>query len=190
MSPSRPARPSTAAKASGAQPDQRIHLARWSCATGSNVQSRGVVVVESGDHRWEATAEGNGAVDALFGAVDRALAGVLSGHPRLLSYDVHAVAEGPDAEGRVTVRIAPPAGGTGARAEGTYEGTSQSANIIAASVEAYIEAINELLAEEHWAGATEAAGNRRRTRGEKHAQPKAEFDEDAARHDTSAWFER
>ena len=60
---------------------QRIHLARWSCTTGSNVQSRGVVVLESGDHRWEATAEGNGAVDALFGAVDAALAGVLTGHP-------------------------------------------------------------------------------------------------------------
>jgi len=40
---------------------QRIHLARWSCTTGSNIQSRGVVVLESGDHRWGATAEGNGA---------------------------------------------------------------------------------------------------------------------------------
>ena len=119
MSPRSPARQSTAAKASGTQPDQRIHLARWSCATGSNVQSRGVVVVESGDHRWEASAEGNGAVDALFGAVDRALAGVLSGHPRLLTYDVHAVAEGPDAEGRVTVRIAPPASADGESGGGT-----------------------------------------------------------------------
>ena len=76
---------------------QRIHLARWSCTTGSNVQSRGVVVLESGDHRWEAAAEGNGAVDALFGAVDTALAAVLTGHPRLIGYDVHALAEGPSA---------------------------------------------------------------------------------------------
>jgi hypothetical protein len=169
--------------------DQGIHLARWSCTTGSNVQSRGVVVVESGEHRWEATAEGNGAVDALFGAVDSALHEVLTGHPRLLSYEVKALAEGPDAEGSVTVRIAPPSAAGGARAEGEYTGTSQSANIIAASIEAYIEAINELLAEVHWAGAAEAAGSRRK-RGDKAAQPGAEFDEDAARHDTSAWFER
>jgi hypothetical protein len=87
------------------------------------------------------------------------------------------------------VRIAPPAGAEGARAEGTYEGTSQSPNIIAASVEAYIEAINELLAEEHWAGATDAAGNLRAAEPAA-AQVSAEFDEDAARHDTSAWFER
>ncbi|MFI5254994.1 MAG: alpha-isopropylmalate synthase regulatory domain-containing protein [Candidatus Limnocylindrales bacterium] len=170
--------------------DQRVRLARWSCTTGSNVQSRGVVIVESGQHRWEAAAEGNGAVDALFGAVDGALREVLTGHPRLLSYEVRAVAEGPDAEGTVAVRIAPPSGAEGARGKGIYSGTAQSANIIAASVEAYIEAINALLAESHWAGAAEAAGSRRTPRTEKAAQPSAEFDEEAARHDTSAWFER
>ncbi len=74
-----------------------LHLARWTVTSGSNANSRGAVVIASGDHQWEASAEGNGAVDALFRAVDRALAGVLTGHPRLLAYDVHAVAEGPDA---------------------------------------------------------------------------------------------
>src|ERR671925_589542 len=87
-----------------------LHLARWTVTSGSQVQSRGAVVIASGDHQWEASAEGNGAVDALYRAVDRALAGVLTGHPRLLAYDVHAVAEGPDAEGKVTVTIAPPTG--------------------------------------------------------------------------------
>ena len=80
-----------------------LHLARWTVTSGSNVNSRGAVVIAAGDHQWEAAAEGNGAVDALFRAVDRALADVLSGHPRLLGYDVHAVAEGPDAEGKVTL---------------------------------------------------------------------------------------
>ena len=61
-----------------------LHLARWTVTSGSNVNSRGAVVIASGDHQWEAAAEGNGAVDALFRAVDRALAEVLSGHPRLL----------------------------------------------------------------------------------------------------------
>src|SRR3954464_6548500 len=95
-----------------------LHLARWTVTSGSNANSRGAVVIASGDHQWEAAAEGNGAVDALFRAVDRALADVLTGHPRLLGYDVHAVAEGPDAEGKVTVTIAPPTGAEGARANG------------------------------------------------------------------------
>src|SRR5262249_38051729 len=70
-----------------------LHLARWTCASGSNSRSRGAVVVESGDHRWQASAEGNGPVDALFRAVDTALRDVLSGNPRLVAYDVHALNE-------------------------------------------------------------------------------------------------
>ncbi|HMJ80625.1 MAG TPA: alpha-isopropylmalate synthase regulatory domain-containing protein [Candidatus Dormibacteraeota bacterium] len=170
--------------------EQGIRLARWSVATGSNVQSRGVVIVESGDHQWEGTAEGNGAIDALLRAVDEALHDVLQGHPRLLAYDVHAVAEGPDAAGRVTVQLAPPGGATGRRARGVYEASTVSTNIVAASIEAYLEAINLLLAEAHWAGATSAAANRGKSRSAGHAQPAAEYDEAAAEHDTTAWFER
>jgi 2-isopropylmalate synthase len=167
-----------------------LHLARWTVTSGSNVNSRGAVVIASGDHQWEASAEGNGAVDALFRAVDRALAGVLTGHPRLIAYDVHAVAEGPDAEGRVTVTIAPPSEAAGARAEGRYTGETISTNIIAASIEAYISAINLLLAEEHWAGATEDAGNRKRARVAPHDAKarRAELDEEAGRIDTTEWF--
>lgn len=169
---------------------QTIRLARWSCTTGSNVQSRAVVIVESGEHQWEGTAEGNGAIHALLRAVDAALHEVLSGHPRLVAYDVRAIAEGADAEGRVHVRIAPPTGASGRRAHGSYRASSQGTNIVAASIEAYVDAINQLLAEEHWAGATDAAGNRRKSRAARHAQPRAEFDKAAEGHDTTAWFER
>ena len=141
------------------QLDEHLSLVRWSCQMGSSVQSRGAVVLESGDHRWQASAKGTGPVDALFRAVDSALHDVLTGHPRLLSYDVHAMGEGFDAEGRVTVTIAPPSDAPGARASGTYEGLATGTNIIAASVEAYIEAIEKMLGEEHWQGATDAAGN-------------------------------
>ena len=68
-----------------------LNLARWTVTSGSNVNSRGAVVIASGEHQWEASAEGNGAVDALFRAVDAALAGVLTGQPRLISYDVHLI---------------------------------------------------------------------------------------------------
>jgi 2-isopropylmalate synthase len=169
-----------------------LHLSRWTVTSGSQVQSRGAVVIASGEHQWEASAEGNGAVDALYRAVDRALAGVLTGHPRLLSYDVHAVAEGPDSEGVVTVKIAPPSGAEGRRGTGSYSGEARSENIIAASVDAYIDAINRLLAEAHWAGAADSAGNRKRAKAASAAAQgrRAELDPDEANHDTTAWFER
>jgi len=169
-----------------------LHLTRWTVTSGSQVQSRGAVVIASGDHQWEASAEGNGAVDALFRAVDKALAGVLTGHPRLVAYDVHAVSEGPDSEGVVTVEISPPSDAAGPRSSGRYRGETRSENIIAASVDAYIGAINGLLGEEHWQGAAESAGNRKRAQANDAAAAgrRAELDPDEAHHDTTAWFER
>ena len=166
---------------------QALHLARWTVTSGSNAQSRGAVVIASGEHQWEASAEGNGPIDALYRAVDRAIAEILTGHPRLLAYDIHALAEGPDAEGRVRVKIAPPGGAAGDRRAGEYVGTAQSTNIVAASIEAYVEALNEMLSESHWAGATETAGNRRRARPQ-HGR-RAEYDKQVAEQDTTRWFE-
>lgn len=182
----------TPASRRSTDPADTLHLARWTVTSGSNANSRGAVVIAAGDHQWEASAEGNGAVDALFRAIDKALAGVLTGHPRLLSYDVHAVAEGPDAEGRVTVTIAPPPDAEGARASGRYTGEVTSTNIIAASIEAYIDGINELLAEEHWSGATESAGNRKRARVTEPTarERRAQLDEEAGKIDTTDWFNR
>ncbi|NJD27721.1 MAG: hypothetical protein FIA92_05435 [Chloroflexi bacterium] len=150
--------------------ERTLQLTRWTVTSGSNVQSRGAVVIEAGDHHWRASAEGNGAVDALFKAVDAALADVIDGHPRLVGYDVHALAEGPEAEGLVIVAIEPPAGGEGPRSSGLYNGKARSTNIIAASIEAYIEALNAMLAEAHWAGAAESAGAGRRAAAEPHGR--------------------
>ena len=168
-----------------------LQLARWTATSGSNVRSRGAVVIGSGDHEWRASAEGNGAIDALFRAVDEALAGVLTGHPRLLAYDIHALGEGTDTIGVVTVRIAPPEIG-GERGSGEYAGEARGPNIIAASIEAYITALNLLLAEAHWSGATEAAGNRKGVAVSAGAarDQRADLDEDEVPRDTTAWFER
>jgi hypothetical protein len=174
----------------GTQEDS-LHLARWTATSGSNVRSRGAVVIASGDHEWRASAEGIGAIDALYRAVDQALAGVLTGHPRLLAYDIHALGEGTDTIGAVKVRIAPPDIG-GERGSGEYIGEARGPNIIAASIEAYITALNALLAESHWSGATEAAGNRRGVAVSAGAarEQRADLDEAEAPHDTTAWFER
>ena len=92
-------------RATGAVVMTAVHLERWTVTSGSNANSRAAVVIRGGSHDWKASAEGNGPVDALYRAVDRALADLLDGgHPQLLAYDVHALAEGPSAEGKVTVR--------------------------------------------------------------------------------------
>ena len=170
-------------------PSDALHLARWTVTSGSNTQSRGAVVIEAGDHHWQASAQGNGAVDALFGAVDKALAEILAGHPRLVGYDFRALGEGPDAACVVTVRIRPPASAEGGRAAGEFSGASESTNLIAASIEAYIEGINAMLDGAHWAGAAEsAAAGRRRSRPA--TGKRAEFDRTSARPDATSWFEQ
>jgi len=165
-----------------------LRLARWTVTSGSNVQSRGAVVIEAGDRHWQASATGNGAVDALYRAVDGALAEILAGHPRLVAYDVHAVAQGPDAEGEVRVTILPPESATGDRGSGRFDGRSTGTNIIAASIEAYIDAINGLLSEASWAAAPGAAGSRRPPGAPPH-EHRSELNQDAD-HDPTSWFDR
>lgn len=173
-----------------------LHLARWTVTSGSNARSRGAVIIDAGDHHWRASAEGNGAIDALYRAVDDALAEILEGHPRLLAYDIHALGEGTDTIGVVTVRIAPPLV-AGDRGLGEYSGEARGPNIIAASIEAYIVALNTLLAEAHWSGAPQAAARsgtlaRRKaavTVGDARGR-RAKLDEEAGEIDTVDWFNR
>ena len=171
-------------------PQDALHLTRWTVTSGSNAQSRGAVVIEAGDHHWQASSQGNGAIDALFGAVDKALAVVLAGHPRLVGFVVRSLEEGPGAEGLVSVTILPPAGAEGARGEGEYSGSSSSTNIIAAAIEAYVEALNKMLDEAHWAGAAEtAAAGRAPARPASHGR-RAEYDRSKAKPDTTTWFDQ
>lgn len=175
-----------------------VRLDRWTVTSGSNVNSRAAVVVRGADHDWKASAEGNGPVDALYRAVNRALADVLGGDtPQLLAYDVHAVEEGPAAQGRVTVMIAPPATAAGRRTAGRYTGEVTGTNTIAASVEAYLGALNEMLGSDAWSGVTEsaaevAAARRARRRGGEtpSREAVAEFDDEAEAIDTTEWFNR
>ncbi len=167
-----------------------LRLLRWTVTSGSSVNSRAAVVLRAAHHDWQASAEGNGAVDALLRAVNLALADVLDGEPVLLSYDVHALAEGPDAEGRVTVQIAPPRDAEGERADGRYRGEVASTNIVAASVEAYVVALDEMLGAGPWARAAEAASARRSNAGgEAEGTGEAEYLHGRTI-DTTAWFNR
>lgn len=166
-----------------------LRLVRWTSTSGSNMNSRAAVVIHGAGHDWRASAEGNGAVDALLRAVNLALADVLGEAPLLLAYDVHALSEGPSAEGRVNVRIAPPVSAKGERSDGRFSGEATSTNIVAASVEAYVAALNAMLGAGSWAGATEEAA---RLRGEAGTEPdaaEAEY-EHGTKIDTTSWFNR
>ena len=92
-----------------------------------------------------------------------------------------------DAEAEVRVKVSPPEEAGGRRAIGRYIGVARSTNIVAASIQAYCSALDQLLAEAAWAGATEAAGNRKRARSGK--ARRAELDESVAE-EPITWFER
>jgi hypothetical protein len=170
--------------------DAAIRLDRWTVTSGSNANSRAAVVIHAGDHDWKASAEGNGGVDALFKAVDRALAPILGGSPALLAYDVHALAEGPDAEGEVTIAIAPPASASGDRASGRFDGRVRSTNTIAASIEAYVDALNAMLRETAWADSVVTGAGRRPWRASDDVAAPTEYEADDSHIDATEWFNR
>src|SRR5690606_30896932 len=98
------------------------------------------------------SAVGTGPVDAAYKAVDAVIAADTQRPPaRLLEFVVHAVTEGIDAIGEVTVRIE--ATGSGLTMDAQSEVTSPRAfggygadtDIVVASVKAYLSALNKVL---------------------------------------------
>ena len=181
----------------GAAPEatasEGLRLLRWTMTTGSSGTARAAVVLAAGDHQWEAAAESAGAIGSLFEAVDTALAEVLGGRVRLVSFDVHAIGETAGADALVELAFEPPATATGERATGRHVGTARDVNLVAASAEAYLEALRALLADDAWAGATEAAGNARLAElraGAARAGGRAELDESQADDPGGSWFDR
>lgn len=122
---------------------QGLSIERWSATSGSDRGSRASLVLHGGGHRWRAHADGNGAVDALMRAVDDALAPLLGEGVALVSYDVHAQGPGHETKGSVTVSVR----ARGDESAPTYPGRFVSENILEASVGAYVDAVNALLAE-------------------------------------------
>jgi 2-isopropylmalate synthase len=104
---------------------------------------------------------GTGPVDAAYKAVDA----IINAPNDLLEFVIHAVTEGIDAIGEVTVRIESSAAGQviGAQSEvdqlRTFGGYGADTDIIVASVKAYLSALNKLLAATgQYETAGEAAG--------------------------------
>lgn len=82
----------------------------------------------------EASATGDGPVDAIYRAIDHA---VEAAHD-LANYSIQSMSEGADAQGEVSVLID--------YGESTFAGTASSTDVLRASADAYIDALNRLAA--------------------------------------------
>jgi len=130
-----------------------IELLDWSVASSRDGGSSGRVEVRvHGATSQEMTAEhtGNGPVDALYEALDLAIAPLLGWKPVLAEYAIHAVSEGEDAQGQVTVKcrrsVDLDEAGKPRSNAAIVTGQGLSTNIIDASLIAYVTAANKLAA--------------------------------------------
>ena len=121
---------------------QAVRLEGWNVTSSHGGKATGMVALSVADVDHAKAAIGNGPVDALFEAVDAALQPVFGWHPVLEAYEIKAVSGGEDAQGRVLVRCRRSSDeGPGAL---VVSGHGLSTNIIEASIEAYLVAVNKL----------------------------------------------
>jgi 2-isopropylmalate synthase len=107
-----------------------IVLLDWYSNSGANGQAEARVMISVDGVEGEATGRGNGQVDALYSAIDN----VVKIGNTLEHFHIDAITPGEDAQGGVTVRIV--------AGEGVYTGRGVSTDIVAASAQAYIMALN------------------------------------------------
>ncbi|MBU2491772.1 MAG: 2-isopropylmalate synthase [Bacteroidetes bacterium] len=97
---------------------------------GTNSIPTATVVIKNKEVQYTDSATGDGPVDALFNAIDRAL----NFQPAVESYQVRSVTSGREALGEVLVRIR--------YKDNSFTGRGVSTDIIEASAKAYLQAIN------------------------------------------------
>jgi 2-isopropylmalate synthase len=113
--------------------DVIVKLLEWRAGSASSGQCEAAVMLEINGREREATGRGNGQVDALYTAVD-ALVDI---QPKLEHLHVEAVTSSADAQGTVLTRVRV--------GDEVYTGQAVSTDIIAASLDSYIQAINRAL---------------------------------------------
>jgi 2-isopropylmalate synthase len=141
-----------------------IELLDWSVASSRGGGSSGRVEVRVNGVEATAESTGNGPVDALYEAIDKAVAPTLGWSPILAEYEIRAVSEGEDAQGQVTTkcRRSNDLDGDGKPLPNAPMVTGQglSTNIIDASLVAYVSAANKLAALESGAASAPTKGSR------------------------------
>ena len=113
--------------------DVIVKLLDWRAGSGSSGECEAAVMLEINGREREATGRGNGQVDALYTAVDA----LIDIQPRLEHLHVEAVTSSADAQGSVLTRVRV--------GDEVYTGQAVSTDIIAASLDSYIQAINRAL---------------------------------------------
>ena len=106
-------------------------LVNLQVSAGTNSIPTATVVIKNHDKEYTDSAPGDGPVDALFNAIDRAL----DIHPKMESYQVRSVTSGREALGEVFIRLRSD--------EHSFTGRGVSTDIIEASAKAYLQAINQ-----------------------------------------------
>ena len=119
-----------------------VSLVGWSVTSSRGGNATGTVSLTVNGQERTAETTGNGPLNALFGAVDASLQPALGWHPTLTEYEIKAVSAGEDAQGQALVRCRRSSDeGPGAL---VVTGHGLSTNIIEASLDAYIAAVNKL----------------------------------------------
>lgn len=109
----------------------RIKLDYLQVTSGVGVQSVASVCLDIAGEKFESAASGNGPVDAAIKAVKK----IISRHMTIQEFLIQAISKGSDDMGKVHMQV---------EYEGNvYYGFSANTDIIAASVEAFIDAINK-----------------------------------------------
>jgi 2-isopropylmalate synthase len=123
-----------------------IVLDGWNVTSSHGGRSTGIVQVTLDGEGRAGEETGNGPVNALYRALDDAVRPVLGWEPTLEEYEIKAITEGEDAQGRVFIRCRRSID-VGPEAH-VVTGHGLSTNIIEASLEAYVLAANKLRAAE------------------------------------------
>ena len=110
-----------------------LQLVRWNASLGSSGPATGSVVVSWDGAERTGDGQGNGAVDALFEAIDAAV-GITC---ELEEYNVEAVTPGEDAQGQVRLRVRV--------GDQVYTGHGLATDVIEASARAYLAALSKVL---------------------------------------------
>jgi 2-isopropylmalate synthase len=119
-----------------------VELVGWSVTSSHGGNATGSVTLTVRGEDRSADATGNGPIDALYSAVDTALQPVFGWHPVLIEWEIKAVSAGEDAQGQVLVRCRRSSDeGPGAL---VVSGHGLSTNIIEASIDGYLVAVNKL----------------------------------------------
>ncbi len=110
----------------------RLDQMHVSAGTGREPRAEVLVYHLTTDTERKEVADGDGPVDAIYKAIDQAT----GCHHDLVSYAIRSVSEGADAMGEVTVLISD--------AGAFFRGVACSTDVLQASADAYIEALNQL----------------------------------------------